>query len=59
MSDTVLKTVALAGAVASAFVAHTSVANAAGEQEKCFGVSLAVEMIAPPGRAQLVQAHQL
>jgi uncharacterized membrane protein len=41
MSNTVLKTVALAGAVASALVAHTSTATAAGEKEKCFGVSLA------------------
>ena len=41
MSNTVLKTVALAGAVASALVAHTTTATAAGEKEKCFGVSLA------------------
>ena len=41
MSNTVLKTVALAGAVASALVAHTNTAAAAGENEKCFGVSLA------------------
>ena len=41
MSNTVLKTVALAGAVASALVAHTNTATAAGEKEKCFGVSLA------------------
>ena len=40
MSNTVLKTVALAGAVASALVAHTTTATAAGEKEKCFGVSL-------------------
>lgn len=41
MSNTVLKTVAMAGAVASALVAHTNGAAAAGEKEKCFGVSLA------------------
>ena len=41
MSNTVLKTVALAGAVASALVAHTNTATAAGAKEKCFGVSLA------------------
>ena len=39
MSNTVLKTVAMAGAVASALVAHTNTAAAA-ENEKCFGVSL-------------------
>ncbi len=41
MSNTVLKTVALAGAIASALVAQTSTATAAGDKEKCFGVSLA------------------
>ncbi|OUS08613.1 hypothetical protein A9Q96_04020 [Rhodobacterales bacterium 52_120_T64] len=41
MSNTVFKTVALAGAVASALVAQTSTATATGEKEKCFGVSLA------------------
>ncbi len=41
MSNTVLKSVAMAGAVASALVAHTNTAAAAGEKEKCFGVSLA------------------
>lgn len=41
MSNTVVKTVAMAGAVASALVAHTNGAAAAGEKEKCFGVSLA------------------
>jgi len=40
MSNTVLKTVALAGAVASALVAQTNTVNAAGAKEKCFGVSL-------------------
>ena len=41
MSNTVLKSAAMAGAVASALVAHTNTAAAAGEKEKCFGVSLA------------------
>ncbi|PCJ75400.1 MAG: hypothetical protein COA53_05705 [Rhodobacteraceae bacterium] len=41
MSNTVLKTVALASAIASALVAQTSTATAAGDKEKCFGVSLA------------------
>ena len=40
MSNTVLKTVALAGAIASALVAQTNTVNAAGEKEKCYGVSL-------------------
>lgn len=42
MSNTVLKTAALAGAVAAAMVAHTTGATAA-SKEKCFGVSLAGE----------------
>lgn len=41
MSNTA-KTVALAGAITAALVAHTSPASAA-EKEKCFGVSLAGE----------------
>jgi len=41
MSNTVLKTVALAAAITSALVANTSTATAAGDKEKCFGVSLA------------------
>lgn len=41
MSNTVLKTVALAGAIASALVATTNTAAAAADKEKCFGVSLA------------------
>ena len=40
MSNTVLKSVALAGAVAAALVATTNTAAAA-EKEKCYGVSLA------------------
>lgn len=40
MSNTVLKSVALAGAVAAALVATTSASHAAGK-EKCFGVALA------------------
>jgi len=39
MSNTVLKSIAVAGAVATALAAHTGVANAA--DEKCYGVSLA------------------
>jgi len=37
-----MKTVAIAGAVTAALAAHTSTA-VAGEQEKCYGVSLAGE----------------
>lgn len=38
----IMKTVAVAGAVAAALAAHTSSATAQ-EQEKCFGVSMAGE----------------
>ncbi|WP_272006103.1 BufA1 family periplasmic bufferin-type metallophore [Roseovarius sp. ZX-A-9] len=38
-----LKTVAIAGALTAALAAQTSVAQAAGEKEKCFGVALAGE----------------
>ena len=41
MSNTVLKTIALAGAVATALVAQTSTVAAGSDKEKCFGVSLA------------------
>ncbi|SEQ60962.1 DUF2282 domain-containing protein [Thalassovita taeanensis] len=41
MSNTI-KTLAVAGAVAAALAAHTTAAQAAG-QEKCYGVSLAGE----------------
>lgn len=40
MSNQTVKSLALAGAVAAAFAAHTGTAAAAGK-EKCFGVSLA------------------
>ena len=40
MSNT-LKTVAVAGAVAAALVAHTTTPAAAAGKEKCYGVSLA------------------
>ena len=40
MSNTA-KTLAVAGAVAAALVAHTSTPAVAAEKEKCFGVSLA------------------
>ncbi len=46
MSNTVLKSVALAGAVSAALTGYSTVANAdshAGAQEKCYGVSLAGE----------------
>lgn len=38
--STTLKTIAVAGAVAAALVAHTSPASA-GAKEKCYGVSMA------------------
>lgn len=44
MSNTMLKSVALAGAVSAALAGYTTVANAdshAGAQEKCYGASLA------------------
>jgi len=40
--STIMKTVAIAGAVTAALAAHTTTASAA-DQEKCFGVSLAGE----------------
>jgi len=42
MSNTVVKTLAVAGAVAAALSAHTTVASAQAN-EKCYGVSLAGE----------------
>ena len=51
MSNTVLKTIALAGAVATALVAQTSTVAAGSDTEKCFGVSLAgqTDCAAGPG----------
>ncbi len=46
MSNTVMKSVALAGAVSAALAGFSTVASAdshAGAQEKCYGVSLAGE----------------
>ena len=40
--STIMKTVAIAGAVTAALAAHTTTASAA-DQEKCFGVSMAGE----------------
>ena len=40
MSNQTVKSLALAGAVAAAFAAHTGTAAAAGK-EKCYGISLA------------------
>lgn len=41
MSTKALKTIAVAGAVASALAAHTTTIAQAAENEKCYGVSLA------------------
>jgi len=40
--STIMKTVAIAGAVTAALAAHTTTASAA-DQEKCYGVSMAGE----------------
>ena len=52
----VLKTVALAGAVATAVTAHTTAASAA-EKEKCYGVSLAGQNDCKAGRRHHLRRH--